>query len=206
MKNINIFLFTIILFLASCNNDTEIQAETTSLTFEDIQQKYNFPKPYTEASKEYILQQFETVENYHSFLKERMIEKQNKTIVSPHNKSSLQDRDLAYNIYLLNRQTGIETKIRQFIWETTSILDTAEEYGLQLPYNERAGSSTTCIAFLTDGGVNHETTTILSQSDIEKGWRLPCVAYAVTDCRLITHAEDAFYDSSCGLTWHGECR
>ncbi|MDO5614681.1 MAG: 2Fe-2S iron-sulfur cluster-binding protein [Cruoricaptor ignavus] len=76
------------------------------------------------------------------------------------------------------------------ITEDTYILDAAEMYGLDLPYSDRAGASSTCVALLVSGEVDNTLQRFLKDSQLDAGYRLLCVGYALRDCTLLTHQEE----------------
>jgi ferredoxin len=75
------------------------------------------------------------------------------------------------------------------------ILDAAEEQGIDLPYSDRAGASSTCVAKLVSGMVDQSDQSFLSDDDLDNGWVLPCVARMMGDVTLKTHMEDEYFDS-----------
>ncbi len=75
------------------------------------------------------------------------------------------------------------------------IIDIVEQQGIDFPVSCRAGACVSCTAKLIEGTVEH-LHCFLKRQEEEAGFILPCMAYPLSDCTILTHQEDALLDLS----------
>jgi len=79
---------------------------------------------------------------------------------------------------------GLADKITFTTMYPKTILESALEQGIALPYSCRGGRCSTCVAKCVRGEVVMSMNDILTKADIKNGLVLTCVGYAVTDIAL----------------------
>ena len=85
------------------------------------------------------------------------------------------------------RQVRIDLYGKHFSFVTKypkTILQSALDRQIQLPYSCRAGRCSTCMAKCIEGRVKMSINEVLNDEDLKKGLVLTCVGYAETDLHL----------------------
>ena len=82
--------------------------------------------------------------------------------------------------------------------EDKTILSTATEAGLELPFSCSAGVCTTCAALITEGTVDQADGMGVGPELQAEGYALLCVAYPRSSIKLETEKEDIVYQKQFG--------
>lgn len=92
-----------------------------------------------------------------------------------------------YQVRLINKKEDLDTVIE--IDEETTILDGAEENGIELPFSCHSGSCSSCVGKVMEGEVDQSDQIFLDDDQMSKGFALLCVTYPRSNCTIKTHQE-----------------
>ena len=82
--------------------------------------------------------------------------------------------------------------------EDKTVLQAADDQGLNLPTSCGAGVCTTCAALITEGKVDQADGMGVSSELQAEGYALLCVAYPRSDLKIVTEKEDEVYQRQFG--------
>jgi ferredoxin len=68
--------------------------------------------------------------------------------------------------------------------EDDYILEKAEESGLDLPYDCRSGTCTTCMQMCLEGEIDQDLAFAISDEELAEGYRLICIGSPLSDVVL----------------------
>jgi 3-phenylpropionate/trans-cinnamate dioxygenase ferredoxin reductase subunit/ferredoxin len=92
-----------------------------------------------------------------------------------------------YQVHLINKKRSIDVIIP--VDEELTVLEAAEEQGLDLPFSCQSGSCSSCVGKVVEGELDQSEQVFLDEEQMAKGFVLLCVAYPRSDCTIRTHQE-----------------
>lgn len=96
-----------------------------------------------------------------------------------------------YKVRLLNEAQNLDVTIE--CADDKFVLEAAEDNNIELPYSCRAGSCSTCLGKVVEGGVDQPDQSFLDEDQLANGFVLTCVAYPTANSTISTHEEENLY-------------
>jgi len=96
-----------------------------------------------------------------------------------------------YQVRLLSKEHNLDATIT--VPADKFILEAAEDNNIELPYSCRAGSCSTCLGKVVEGGVDQSDQSFLDEDQLANGFVLTCVAYPTANSTILTHQEENLY-------------
>ncbi|NJK76205.1 MAG: 2Fe-2S iron-sulfur cluster binding domain-containing protein [Richelia sp. CSU_2_1] len=92
-----------------------------------------------------------------------------------------------YQVSLFNKKRNIDITIP--VEDTMTILEAAEDQGIELPSSCQSGSCSSCVGKVMEGEIDQSEQVFLDDEQMAKGFALLCVTYPRSDCKIRTHQE-----------------
>ncbi|MEG4810696.1 2Fe-2S iron-sulfur cluster-binding protein [Microcoleus sp. F8-D3] len=92
-----------------------------------------------------------------------------------------------YQVNLINKKRAIDITIP--VEDTMTILEAAQDQGLELPSSCQSGSCSSCVGKVVEGEIDQSEQVFLDDEQMAKGFTLLCVTYPRSDCKIRTHQE-----------------
>lgn len=92
-----------------------------------------------------------------------------------------------YQVHLINKKRSLDITIP--VEDSTTILEAAEEQGIELPFSCHSGSCSSCVGKVMEGEIDQSEQVFLDEEQVAKGFALLCVTYPRSDCTIRTHQE-----------------
>jgi len=99
-----------------------------------------------------------------------------------------------FKVNLINPDKGLDITLE--VSGVAPILDDATELGIELPYSCRSGACFDCLAKLVAGQVEQTDIALsrLTPEELKQGYILLCSCFATSNCTLLTHQMETFFD------------